>query len=92
MEIDPKKLHRHGKAHISISQAGEEIEVEVHGNKYDLLHMLMAVVGKKNTRLSSLIREAVFRATAKHVRSEIEQIKKQAERLRGKIKKERTVH
>lgn len=64
--MDKKKLHRHGNASIHITQKGDEVRLDVHGHKYDILHMLMAVI-KRHARLGKLFEEAVTASVKEHL-------------------------
>lgn len=65
-DLKDPKLHRHGKALIHMEQDGEDIKVSVHGHKDDLLHMLMAIIKRKNYPLARLLEKAVLLVTKEH--------------------------
>lgn len=59
-KINDPKLHRHGDALIRMEQRGGDVHVRVRGHKDDLLHLLLAVLKRKNNRLCNLIERAVL--------------------------------
>lgn len=59
VKIDEEKLHRHGNAVLRLEQKGEDIKINIDGHKYDILHMLMAVI-KRHMRLGRLFEQAVL--------------------------------
>ena len=65
-DIKDPKLHNHGKAYVHIEQDGNDITVKAHGHRDDILHMLMAVVKRKNYPLARLIEKAVLLVTKEH--------------------------
>lgn len=83
--MDKKKLHRHGNASIHITQKGDEVRLDVHGHKYDILHMLMAVI-KRHPKLGSLFKQAVFEEAKSRAINIINM------KLKKPIKKERSVN
>jgi len=92
-KVDEEKLHGHGDATISLEQRGKKINIRVKGTRYDLLHLLIAVISKNEKQLGKLIQEAVLHSAPDLIRGEIDAMSTAMERMKARFKKkERSIH